>query len=100
MDQCLLILGQEIAAVARVPNAKVCQSFSAGGVFRLGRAQKKLKAPWIGLLPVSFSCENLLYEGGAAQNTGMVVIRVFQIEYHFVWMTKDRYKVLTGEITK
>jgi putative transposase len=23
---------------------------------------------------------------------------VFQIEYHFVWVTKYRYKVLTGEI--
>jgi REP element-mobilizing transposase RayT len=22
---------------------------------------------------------------------------VFQIEYHFVWVTKYRYKVLTGE---
>lgn len=25
---------------------------------------------------------------------------VFQIEYHFVWVTKYRYKVLTGEIGK
>lgn len=23
---------------------------------------------------------------------------VFQIEYHFVWMTKYRYKVLKGEV--
>ncbi|MBC8955032.1 transposase [Xenorhabdus sp. PB62.4] len=23
---------------------------------------------------------------------------VFQIEYHFVWVTKYRYKVLTGEV--
>ena len=25
---------------------------------------------------------------------------VFQIEYHFVWVTKYRYKVLTGEIAE
>ena len=26
--------------------------------------------------------------------------RVFQIEYHFVWVTKYRYKVLTGDIAE
>lgn len=25
---------------------------------------------------------------------------MFQIEYHFVWVTKYRYKVLTGEIAE
>jgi putative transposase len=25
---------------------------------------------------------------------------VFQIEYHFVWVTKYRYKILTGEIAE
>ncbi|WP_189836559.1 transposase, partial [Sulfurirhabdus autotrophica] len=25
---------------------------------------------------------------------------VFQIEYHFVWVTKYRYKVLRGEIAE
>ena len=25
---------------------------------------------------------------------------VFQIEYHFVWVTKYRYKVLTGEVAE
>jgi REP element-mobilizing transposase RayT len=25
---------------------------------------------------------------------------LFQIEYHFVWVTKYRYKVLTGEIAE
>ena len=25
---------------------------------------------------------------------------VFQIEYHFVWVTKYRYQVLTGEIAE
>jgi REP-associated tyrosine transposase len=25
---------------------------------------------------------------------------VYQIEYHFVWVTKYRYKVLSGEIAK
>ena len=25
---------------------------------------------------------------------------VFQIEYHFVWVTKYRYKVLQGEVTE
>ncbi|MGV7960333.1 IS200/IS605 family transposase [Photorhabdus tasmaniensis] len=25
---------------------------------------------------------------------------VFQIEYHFVWVTKYRYKVLTGEVAR
>ena len=26
--------------------------------------------------------------------------KVFQIEYHFVWVTKYRYKILTGEIAE
>ena len=25
---------------------------------------------------------------------------VFQIEYHFIWVTKYRYKVLTGELAE
>jgi len=25
---------------------------------------------------------------------------VFQIEYHFVWVTKFRYKVLVGEVAE
>ncbi len=25
---------------------------------------------------------------------------VFQIEYHFVWVTKYRYKILTGDIAE
>ncbi len=25
---------------------------------------------------------------------------VFQIEYHFVWVTKYRYKVLTGDVAE
>ena len=27
-------------------------------------------------------------------------LTVFQIEYHFVWVTKYRYRVLTGEVAE
>ena len=33
-------------------------------------------------------------------NTDMAVIMVFQIEYHFVWVMKYRYKVLNGDFAE
>lgn len=42
----------------------------------------------------------MLQEGGAAWSHRYGSHTIFQIEYRFVWVTKYRYKVLSGEVAE
>jgi putative transposase len=42
----------------------------------------------------------MLHEGRCGMEYRYSSHTVFQIEYHFVWVTKYRYKVLSGDVAE